>query len=184
MEAAETIEAGHGRRSIDTVRELRPDLDAESENAFIEHLEITDNDGLVILPGVKAFLNALPDGRWTVVTSATRKLALSRLAAGGIPLRASLVSGDDVTIGKPDPAAYRAGAAALGLAPQECLVIEDAPSGVASGKAAGCRVLAVAEKVKWASLADADYRVESLADVRVGVRGDEIRLKFKCGVVV
>ncbi len=178
MPARETIDAAHGRRSIDTVRALRPDLEANIENAFIENLEVNDSDGLVILPGVMELLAALPADRWTVVTGASRRLAAARMMAGKISPPAKFVSGDDVAEGKPDPAGYVMGAALLDLAPEESLAIEDAPAGVAAGKAAGCKVLAVADRSQWPALAEADYVVESLAAVKLDFPDDEIRLRF------
>src|SRR5580658_3037123 len=79
------IHAAHGCRAIETIRKLRPDLDDEAELKYIEDLEIADNEGLAVLPGVLALLAALPAQRWTVVTSATERLARVRLAEGGIP---------------------------------------------------------------------------------------------------
>jgi len=178
MPPAETIQAAHGRRSIDTVRALRPDLDADSENAFIENLEVTDNAGLEVLPGVRELLDALPHAQWTVVTGASRKLAIARLKAGGVPIPERMITGDDVANGKPDPSSYRQGAALLGLAPRDCLVVEDAPAGVASGKAAGCKVLAAAARKEWPMLMDADYRVESLEVISADVENGEIRLRY------
>ena len=66
---------------------------------------------------------------------------VERFALG--PLLDVTVGGDDVPIGKPDPAPYLLGAQRLGLLPEQCLVIEDAPAGVASAVAAGMRCLAV-----------------------------------------
>ena len=54
-----------------------------------------------------------------------------------------IIGGDEVPQSKPHPAPYLQAAALLGLAPADCLVIEDSPTGVASGLAAGCRVVAV-----------------------------------------
>jgi sugar-phosphatase len=178
MPPAETIQAAHGRRSIDTVRALRPDLDADSENAFIENLEVTDNAGLEVLPGVRKLLNALPPAQWTVVTGASKKLAIARLKAGGVPIPERMITGDDVVNGKPDPSSYRQGAALLSLAPKDCLVVEDAPAGVASGKAAGCKVLAAADPKEWRMLMDADYRVESLEVISADVENGEITLRY------
>lgn len=178
MEPSKLLNLVQGRRSIDSVRALRPDLDAEVENAFIENLEVMDNRGLIVLPGVLDLLRALPAGKWTIVTSATKRLAAARLAAGGVPLPDKFVTGDDVESGKPHPAAYKKGAAVLGVATSKCLVIEDAPAGVASGKAAGCKVMAVAQQDQWAALAAADYCVESLAQVKVEAEGDDIKLRF------
>ena len=64
-----TCQTAHGRRAIETIGIMRPDLDAEKELKVIEDIEIEDNEGLTVLPGVLAMLAALPEGRWTVVTS-------------------------------------------------------------------------------------------------------------------
>jgi len=54
-----------------------------------------------------------------------------------------IVGGDDVSQSKPHPEPYLAAAAALGVAPEDCLALEDSPTGVRSGLAAGCRVVAI-----------------------------------------
>ena len=59
------------------------------------------------------------------------RLLLARLAAAGLPVPERLISGDMVERGKPDPEPYRRGAELLGLDAGECVVVEDAPSGVA-----------------------------------------------------
>jgi sugar-phosphatase len=88
----------------------------------------------------------LPPGTWAVVTSGTRALATARLTAAGIPVPEVFVAAEDVAVGKPDPAGYLAAARGLGLTPAEALVLEDSPSGIAAGKAAGCRVLGIGEE--------------------------------------
>src|ERR1035441_10995014 len=87
----------HGRRAVETIAKLRPDLDSEKELKVIEEIEVADNDGLTVLPGVLDLLAALPANRWTVVTSATERLARIRLAAGGIPVPVRLVTAEHVT---------------------------------------------------------------------------------------
>jgi sugar-phosphatase len=170
----------HGRRSIESVAFLRPDLDAETENRIIEKMEIDDKEGVRALPGVLDLLAALPEGAWTVVTSATGALARVRLAAAGIPASGRIISADDVAKGKPDPAPYLAGAALLGFLPAECVVIEDASSGVNAGRAAGCTVLATTFSHSMESLSAADYLIPDLTEVRVKrLPGDEgIKLTF------
>jgi sugar-phosphatase len=157
----------HGCRSIDTMALLRPDLDAEAENNFIENMEIEDTEGITLLPGVLDLLKALPADRWTVVTSATERLARVRLAAGGVPVPARLITAESVTQGKPHPAPYLAGAALLGFAPEECVVFEDAASGAKSGRAAGCTVVATTFSHSTESLAAADYLIEDVTGVQV-----------------
>ncbi len=81
--------------------------------------------------------------------------------------------------GKPDPEPYRRGAELLGFLPGECVVVEDAPSGVGSGKAAGCRVMAVLGTEPAEELRGADWVVASLegVEVRVGVAGLDLRFE-------
>jgi sugar-phosphatase len=157
----------HGCRCIDTVALLRPDLDAEAEHDLIEGMEVTDTEGILLLPGVLDLLKALPPERWTVVTSATDRLARVRLAAGGVPVPERLVTAESVTEGKPLPAPYLAGAALLGFAPEECVVFEDAASGTKSGRAAGCIVVATTFSHPVETLDAAHYLIEDLTGVSV-----------------
>lgn len=155
----------HGRRTIDTIRVIAPLLDAETEARLLEDAEAVDFEGVTTLPGAAELLGALPSGSWTVVTSGTRALATGRLAHGGLPIPEQLITADDVERGKPDPQPYHAGAAALGVDPGDCLVIEDAPAGIEAGKAAGMTVLALATTFEASALAAADYLAGSLVDV-------------------
>jgi mannitol-1-/sugar-/sorbitol-6-phosphatase len=172
------IRTAHGRRAIETVRLLRPDLNDLAELEWIEEMEVADNVGLEILAGVCPILRALPEKFWTVVTSATERLARSRMAHGGVPVPARIVSADVVAQGKPHPEPYLKGAELLGLAPADCLVIEDSASGAEAGHAAGCRVLATLFSHSLESLAYADWVVRSLEDVRVQVAGDALEVSF------
>ena len=138
-----TVHEAHGRPSIATIRELLPDADHEAENREVERREILDVEGVIPLAGVYKLLTSLPADRWTIVTSCTKPLADVRLRVAGIAPPAQFITADDITVGKPDPEPYLKGAALLGFAPQDCIVVEDASAGVRSGKAAGARVLAV-----------------------------------------
>jgi sugar-phosphatase len=71
-----------------------------------------------------------------VVTSADLRLAKARLGAAGLEVPV-LVTMDDLTIGKPDPAGYLLGASRLGVPPEQCLVVEDAEVGLQAARAAG-----------------------------------------------
>jgi sugar-phosphatase len=174
------IKMAHGRRAIDTVRALRPDLNAEAELRVIEDLEVEDNEGLVVLPGVQKMIAALPEDSWAIVTSATERLARSRLAAAGIKVPQYFVTSETVTHGKPHPEPYQRGAALLGVPVEQCVVIEDAPAGIAAGKAAGCRVLAVLATHAPETLMAADWRVETLAGVQVTAGpNDQVTFRFE-----
>jgi sugar-phosphatase len=126
---------------------------------------------LKVLPGARELLESLPPERWAIVTSATYRLLLGRLHAAELPEPERIVSGDRVTRGKPDPEPYRRGAELVGEAATDCIVVEDAPSGVGAGVAAGCRVLGVlgthsAEELRAAG---AMWIVASLEKVRARV---------------
>jgi len=177
----EAFEVPHGKRAVDIVRMLKPAFN-EAQVAeglrVIEDLEIADTEGLRVLPGVKALLEALPPERWAIVTSATRRLLLGRLAAAGLPVPERLISGDMVERGKPDPEPYRRGAALLGLAPGDCVVVEDAPSGVGAGIAAGCRVLAVLGTHSADQLFEATWIAESIDTMQVTASQSGLELRF------
>ncbi len=175
---AETYTVPHGVRAIDTVKLLRPDIDPEEGLRTIEDMEVEDMADLKVLPGVQKLLEELPSERWTIVTSATQRLLLARLTAAGLPIPERLISGDMVERGKPDPEPYRRGAELLGFRPEECIVVEDAPSGVGAGKAAGARVLGVLGTHSAAELKEADWVVASLKDLVVTVGADGLELRF------
>src|SRR5580704_4626587 len=142
-------------------------------------MEVEDTGDLRVLPGVKKLLEELPPERWAIVTSCTRRLLLGRLAAAGLPVPSRIISGDMVERGKPDPEPYRRGAALLGFAPEDCVVVEDAPSGVGAGLAAGCRVLGVLGTHSAEELKAADWVAESLNKVEVAAKADGLELWFE-----
>lgn len=178
-----TCKIAHGRRAIDTIGMLRPDLDPEVELKIIEDREVEDNKGLTVLPGVLNLLAALPptkrgSPRWTVVTSATERLARARMAAGGVPVPERLVTADFVTRGKPHPEPFLAGAAMLGFVPEECVVFEDSSSGAKAGRAAGCTVVATTFSHPMEALNAAHYLVRDLTGITVESVGDCIALNL------
>ena len=82
----------------------------------------------------------------------------------------SVVTGDDVTIGKPHPEAYIIAAKKLGLDPNQCLVLEDATKGIQSAKAAGCKCIAVKNSnIPTQDFSLADLVVPSLSAVTIDV---------------
>jgi len=171
-------ETAHGRRAIETIAKLRPDLESDAELRVIEEMEIEDNEGLTVLPGVQDLIAALPANRWTVVTSATERLARIRLAAAGIRVPERLVTADQVKRGKPDPEPFLVGAALLGVAPAECVVFEDSSSGVVAGRDAGCTVVATTFSHSAESLDAAHYLVHDLTAIRIESASDEIVIQL------
>jgi mannitol-1-/sugar-/sorbitol-6-phosphatase len=137
------LRVAHGRRTRDTVRIVAPHVDPEQEVAWIDNAELLDTEGLVEVPGARSFLTSLPAGAWAVVTSCGRDLARLRLTSVGLPIPETVVTSEDVAQGKPAPDAYQLGAKRLGRDPATCIVFEDAPPGIAAGRAAGARVVAL-----------------------------------------
>ena len=175
---AENFEVPHGMRAKDVIRTLRPDIDLQAAVKVIEDMEVDDVADLRVLAGVKALLEGLPPQRWAIVTSSTQRLLLARLGAARLPLPKRVISGDMVERGKPDPEPYRRGAELLGFRPEECVVVEDAPSGVGAGKAAGCRVLGVLGTHSAEELHEADWVVESLEGLVVTANAEGLELRF------
>jgi sugar-phosphatase len=165
----EVIRRAHGRPSIATLRELLPDADHEAAHREMERWEIEDIDGVVPLPGAMRLLQSLPTERWAIVTSCTRPLAEVRIRAAGLPLPKLLVTSADVQRGKPDPEPYVKGATRLGLAPQDCVVIEDAPAGIRAGKASQASVIALHTTAPESELsaAGADWIIKDLDSLRL-----------------
>jgi mannitol-1-/sugar-/sorbitol-6-phosphatase len=157
----------HGRTTVETVRLVAPHLDAATEAEAMETAEADDVDGLVAFPGAARLLARLPAGRWAIATSGTRRTATLRLAYAGLASPDVLITADDVTKGKPAPDPYLLAAKRLGLLPSRCVVVEDAPAGIASAHAAGARVIGVASSMAPEKLAGADVIVASLEDLDV-----------------
>jgi sugar-phosphatase len=164
----------HGRPARAIVAEHVPADRVAAAFDSIEGLEIADTDGIVVLPGARELLGALPRDRWAIVTSCSRPLAEARIAAVGLDPPV-LVTADDTAVGKPAPDPFLEAARRLGVHPADCLVVEDAPAGLAAGRAAGAVTLAVHGTVDPALLT-ADLIAASLADVVVSVLPDGIQV--------
>jgi sugar-phosphatase len=162
VDGRQAFEIAHGRPSEPTVRTLLPHLDeAQTVAAIARQLELQYDDlaDVAAMPGAFHLL-ALLDRRgvpWAVVTSADDRLAKARLGAAGIAAP-TLVTSDDVPVGKPDPAGYRRAAELLGVPASDCLVVEDAEAGLQAARNAGSYTAALRGL-------DGDVRLESLDDL-------------------
>lgn len=166
----------HGRPAAEIIADLLPEDVRAGALARIEALEVEDvAGGVVLLPGTKELLSALPAGRWAVVTSATRPLAEARLREVGIDFP-EMVAADDITRGKPDPEPFLLAAARLGVDPARCAVFEDAPAGLSAGRAAGMTTVALTTTHPAAEL-DADVVVRDLSAVSVLVGADGVEIE-------
>lgn len=161
-------EAHQGRpaREVIALAVDDPALVAE-DTAFVREAEVTDLAGVVPLPGAADVL-ALP--RAAIVTSCELPLALARLRACGLPVPEVLVTADQIARGKPAPDAYLLAAERLGAHPAECVVLEDAPAGVAAGRAAGMTVWAVSTTHHPSELGAADRIAAGLTELLPGLR--------------
>jgi len=169
FEPDEVVRRAHGRPSITTLREYLPHADHEAEDREVERREIEDLEGVVPLTGALELLQSLPRERWAIVTSCTRPLAEVRLRAAGLPRPLYFVTSSDVKNGKPSPEPYCTGAKMLGFAPEDCVVVEDAPAGIKSGKAAGARVIAFRTTAQEDELraTGADWVLENCAAIKL-----------------
>jgi len=160
------VEPGiHGMPSRENVARLLPGGDAFAESRRIETYQATDLEGVVAVPGARQLLAAWPPDRVAVVTSASVPLAEARLGAARIAPPRVLVTEERVRAGKPDPAGYLLAARELGARPEECVVLEDAPAGVAAARAAGMRVIGVLTTHGPDALAGADALARDLEEV-------------------
>ena len=173
---ADKFRVRHGVPAALVVPSLVPADQVGVAIARIMELELTDTAGIEVLPGAADMLAGLPAQRAAIVTSCTRALARARIEASGLEPPATVVTADDVERGKPNPEPYHLGAARLGFEPSRCLVVEDAPAGIRSGKAAGAVVLAVGGTHDLTELAEADAGVSGLDQVRFAVGPNGLHL--------
>ena len=176
--AVQTLQAaaGHGRPARDIIADLFAPEHRAGALERIGRLEVGDVGDIVALPGARDALRG-SGARGAVVTSCTTGLALARQRAAGIPVPAVLVTVDDVVRGKPDPEPFLTAASILRVDPSRCLVVEDAPAGLAAGRAAGMTTLAVTTTHASADL-DADMVVGDLSDVRLSPSGRGVLLEL------
>lgn len=132
-------------RPLETFAEVAPGRDPQQCLALLHELEDEDVRAgtYTAFDGAAELLDGLRPGTWAVVTSNYAHRVRGRFARTGLPVPEVLVDAAAVEEGKPSPVPYLRAAALLGAAPEDCLVIEDAPSGVRSGLDAGMTVWGV-----------------------------------------
>lgn len=177
----------HGKPARQVLAELLPELDETQLDAAhrrIEELEISDVEGIVVLPGTERLVRELDAaaetlGRatWTIVTSCTRALFEARWSCTGLAVPANLVTADQVRRGKPDPEPYLLGAERLGRRAADCIVLEDSIGGLRAGTSAGASTVAVTSTTPAGDLAPlAGVLVTSLDDLEIHVDGADLVL--------
>jgi sugar-phosphatase len=162
IDPEDIFRCSHGQRTVDTLKIVVPHLDCEAEALLLESQEIERSATARACAGAATLFKQIPKERVAVVTSASRALARARLIGAGFSLPMILVSGEDVSSGKPDPEGYLRAADRLAVPADSALVIEDAPAGIAAARTAGMRVIAVATTHAEHELVDADFVVSTL----------------------
>jgi len=122
------------------------------------------------LPGVVSLLNSLKKAGYRQAVASSAPLANIRLTLNELDIADdfdTIVSGDDVTEGKPSPQIFRMAGEKLGVEPSRCLVIEDAVVGIKAAHRAGMLCLAVTNTYPAGRLRAAEKVVKSLADVNL-----------------
>lgn len=167
-----------GMRIIDILREIIKYLKL-NENA--EDLQKKKNE--IFFKLVKEKLELMPGVQESIILFRNSNLRLA-LASSGIKEYINLVlfkfglvnifnvivSGDDVKIGKPDPETYLVTCSKLNLEPEECIVLEDATSGIEAAKRAGCKCIAVKNpNTPSQNLSKADYILNNLGEISLEI---------------
>ncbi|EPQ61422.1 hypothetical protein GLOTRDRAFT_20081, partial [Gloeophyllum trabeum ATCC 11539] len=171
---AEIAHKSHGRRLYDTLKEwCRIDEEHKLQAEIVRFEDEVIEGGPVVLPGALDLINqASTPARYITCSKppATNIYTPRALARCAVPLPpAGFVSSNDVARGKPHPDPYLAGARRCGVDPSKCLVVEDAPSGITAGRAAGAKTLAVCTSHTKAALLESgcspDHIVKDLTRV-------------------
>jgi len=172
----EGLRGFHGVPAAAIVAELLPAHKHESALGRINDLELADTEGITVLPGAAEALAALAPGLCAIATSCSTPLAAVRIEATGLQVPRVLVTADDVERGKPHPDPFLLAAERLGVDAAQCLVVEDAPGGLAAAHAAGCATLAVTTTTPAHELV-ADAVVANLGEVTFSAGGDGVRVR-------
>jgi mannitol-1-/sugar-/sorbitol-6-phosphatase len=165
------LSISHGRQNRETIRLIAPHLETPEEIAFLVQTEEDCHHGIVEVHGARALLDSIgTTAPWAVVTSAWRTLCEKRLRLAGLPTPGVMITADDITHSKPHPEGYLLAAKRLGVAPADCLVIEDAHAGIEAARAAGMPVIGItttfARDTLGCELCIDDFRELSVAPVK------------------
>ncbi|HWQ06986.1 MAG TPA: beta-phosphoglucomutase [Feifaniaceae bacterium] len=171
--AGETAPLLRGIGRLDCVRLIlhragmslsEPDCLAFAEEKNRRYLVLLDELSTKdVLPGVEETIAALDArGILTAVASASKNAPLILRRIGLEGRLTAVVDGTMITRTKPDPEVFDLAAKALGLLPKECLVVEDAPSGIAAAKRSGAQAAAIGPDAKGSG---ADIEIERITDI-------------------
>ncbi|KAL3230572.1 hypothetical protein RNJ44_01021 [Nakaseomyces bracarensis] len=194
FDAEHVIKVSHGWRTYDAIAKFAPDFADEEKVTKLEG-EIPEKFGKEALevPGAVKLcgqLNELPKEKWAVATSGTREMATKWFDILHIKRPSHFITANDVKKGKPNPEPYIRGREGLGYPvnshfpeKSKVVVFEDAPAGIAAGKAAGCKIIGIATTFSASYLREqgCDIVIKDHRSVRVGSydpETDEVELIF------
>lgn len=174
----------HGKQAITSLRHF---MEGESEETIqkefikLEQIEATDTEGVTALPGAHLLLSELNRQNipWAIVTSGSMPVASARHKAANLPEPEVFITAEQVKRGKPQPDAYLLGAERLGLAPEDCVVVEDAAAGVMAGLAAGCKVIAVNAPDDTPGIENVDFDLSTLEILLVSSSGEGVKVSLR-----
>jgi len=167
LDAEAILKISHGRPATETIRLVASHLMAEEAGKAFLQREAEDLASVVEVEGVANLLASLPDRQWVIVTLGTLAIATNRLRHVGLSVPKVTIAADDISRGKPDLEGYLKAAARLGVAPERCLVVEDAVAGIKAARAARMSVVAVATTYQPADLTEADAIVPALVGMAI-----------------
>jgi sugar-phosphatase len=174
----------HGKQAITSLRHF---MAGESEETIqkeflkLEQIEATDTEGVAALPGAHLLLSELNRQNipWAIVTSGSMPVASARHKAAHLPEPEVFITAEQVKHGKPQPDAYLLGAERLGLAPEDCVVVEDAAAGVMAGLAAGCKVIAVNAPDDTPGIENVDFDLTTLEILLVSSSDEGVKVSLR-----
>ena len=166
----------HGVPALANIHAVLPGVDEQTAAHWFDvhwRMECEDTEGVVALPGAHDLLTALDEAQvpWGIATGCSHGLGEARQAAAGIARPEVFVMFGDYTQGKPHPEPFLLAAERLGVSANAVVVVEDAPSGVAAGVAAGAFVVAVSETHSREELRAAHVVVADLHELRTLLLG-------------
>jgi beta-phosphoglucomutase-like phosphatase (HAD superfamily) len=108
------------------------------------------------------------DFHLAIATSGTLEKSRAVLESAKIPYKKMVyINGNDVKNKKPDPELFLLAAERMGIKPENCVVLEDAPNGVQAAKAAGAKCIAVINSTTADNLKEADFICDSLEQINL-----------------
>ena len=153
-----------------TALERGDDLPPNWVALFYEKLYARLAEGTPLIPGVEALLDRLDAARIAYAIGSNGAMKKMEVTLGQHPqvlrrFRGRMFSGQDLGKPKPAPDLYLHTAAALGMAPGDCVVVEDSPTGARAARAAGMRCFGYAPQGNAALAAEGAVLFGDMAEV-------------------